>query len=123
MNIALWIVQVSLALFFLAAGSIQLMQPKAKLAAIMAWVEDFSTGTVRLIGILEILGAIGIMLPALIGIFPWLTSLAAIGLLLTMIGAAITHARRSEYSMIIINVALLVLTAFVAYGRFVVMPL
>ena len=123
MNVALWVVQVSLAIFFLTAGSIQIIQPKAKLAVIMAWVEDFSAGTVRLIGILEILGAIGIVLPALMGIFPWLTSPAAFGLLLTMIGAAITHARRSEYSMIIINVALLVLTAFVAYGRFVVMPL
>ena len=120
MNIALWIVQASLALFFLAAGSIQLVQPKVKLAVIMAWVEDFSPGTVRLIGILEILGAIGIVLPALIGIFPWLTSLAAAGLLITMVGAIITHARRSEYSMIIINVVLLVFTAFVAYGRFVV---
>ena len=123
MNIALWIVQVSLALFFLAAGSIQLMRPKAKLAELMAWVEDFSARTVRLIGILEILGAIGILLPALTGIFPWLTSPAAVGLLLTMIGAAITHARRSEYSMIAINIVLLVLAAFVAYGRFVVMPL
>ena len=123
MNIALWIVQILLALAFLMAGGMKAMQPKEKLAEKMAWVENVSPGIIRLIGILEILGAIGVVLPALTGILPWLTPLAAVGLVLTMIGAAITHLRRSEYSMMIPGLVLLVLAAFVVYGRFVVAPL
>ena len=97
-------------------------QPKEKLVKNMAWVEDFSQGTVRLIGALEVLGAIGVVLPALTGIVPWLTPLAALGLVLLMIGAALTHLRRTEYGNIAMNAVLLVLAAFVAYGRFFVLP-
>jgi uncharacterized membrane protein YphA (DoxX/SURF4 family) len=118
MGIALWVVQVLLALAFLGAGATKLSQPKEKLLKNMAWVEDFSQRTVRLIGTLEVLGAIGIVLPALTGILPWLTPLAALGLVLLMIGAALTHLRRTEYGYIAMNVVLLVLAAFVAYGRF-----
>ncbi len=89
----------------------------------MAWVEDISADKVRLIGTFEILCAIGIVLPASIGVLSWLSPLASIGLILTMIGAAVTHARRSEYPMIIINMALLLLAAFVVYGRFVTAPI
>jgi hypothetical protein len=88
----------------------------------MAWVEDFSRGAVHIIGALEVLGAIGLVLPALTGILPWLTPLAALGLVLTMIGAALTHLRRSEYSVIPVPAVLLILAAFVAYGRFFVLP-
>ncbi len=122
MGIALWVAQVLLAVAFLGAGATKLSQPKEKLAKNMAWVEDFSQGTVRLIGALEVLGAIGIVLPALTGILPWLTPLAALGLVLTMIGAALTHLRRSEYSVITVPAVLLILAAFVAYGRFFVLP-
>jgi uncharacterized membrane protein YphA (DoxX/SURF4 family) len=118
MGIALWVVQVLLAVAFLGAGGIKLSQPKEKLAKNMAWVEDFSQGTVRLIGTLEVLGAVGLVLPALTGVLPWLTPLAALGLVLTMVGAILTHLRRSEYSAITVPVVLLVLAAFVAYGRF-----
>ena len=122
MGIALWVVQVLLALAFLGAGATKLSQPKEKLLKNMAWVEDFSQRTVRLIGTLEVLGAIGIVLPALTGILPWLTPLAALGLVLLMIGAALTHLRRTEYGYIAMNVVLLVLAAFVVWGRFFVLP-
>ncbi len=118
MGIALWVVQGLLAVAFLGAGATKLSQPKEKLAKNMAWVEDFSPGTVRLIGALEVVGAIGLVLPALTGILPWLTPLAALGLVLTMIGAALTHLRRTEYGNIAVNAVLLVLAAFVVYGRF-----
>ena len=107
---------------FLAAGATKLRQPKEKLAKNMAWVEDFSQPAVRLIGTVEVLGAIGVVLPALTGILPWLTPLAALGLVLTMIGAALTHLRRTEYGGIVVNAVLLILAAFVAYGRFFVLP-
>ena len=96
MGIALWVVQVLLAAAFLVSGATKLSQPKEKLLKYMAWVEDFSQPTVRNIGALEVLGAIGIVLPALTGILPWLTPLAALGLVLTMIGAALTHLRRAR---------------------------
>lgn len=124
MNIALWVVQVLLALVFAMAGLAKLTQTKEALAARgMDYVEDFSTSAVRTIGALELLGAIGLILPALTGILPWLTPLAAVGLALTMVGAIIVHIRRNENSKIIINVVLLALALFVAYGRFVLLPL
>lgn len=126
MNIALWIAQILLAVLFLMAGVMKASQSKEKLLENkdrMGWVEDFSDGQIRLIGILEILGAAGLILPALTGILPWLTPLAAVGLVLTMIGAALTHLRRQEYSKIAMNVVLLLLAAFVVYGRFFALPL
>jgi len=119
MNIALWIVQALLALAFGMAGAMKSTQPKEKLAAQMGWVNDFSASNVKLIGVLELLAAIGLIAPLLTGILPWLTPLAALGLVLTMVGAMVTHARRKENSALGINLVLLLLAAFVAYGRFV----
>ena len=118
MGIAFWAAQVLLAVAFLGAGASKLSQPKEKLLKNMAWVEDFSQPAVRLIGAAEVLGAIGVVLPALTGVLPWLTPLAALGLVLLMVGAALTHLRRKEYGNVAINAVLLVLAAFVAYGRF-----
>ena len=122
MGIALWVVQVLVAAAFVVSGATKLSQPKEKLLKKWAWVEDFSQGSVRIIGSLEVLGAIGIVLPSLTGIVPSLTPLAALGLVLTMIGAALTHLRRAEYGGIAVNAVLLILAAFVAYGRFFVLP-
>ena len=122
MNTALWIVQGILALMFLMAGAMKLMKPKEEMAEKMAWVEDFSQTQIRGIGALEVLGALGLILPPVTGILPWLAPVAAIGLVLTMIGAAMTHQKRGEMQMIGMNVMLLVLAAFVAYGRFVSVP-
>src|SRR5215813_9877823 len=99
MNVAVWIVQVLLALAFLAAGLVKLTQPKEKLAAQMGWVNDFSPTIVKAIGLIEVLGAVGLVLPALTHILPILTPLAAGGLVLDMVGAAATHLRRKEYPM------------------------
>ena len=122
MGIALWVIQGLLAVAFLGAGASKLSQPKEKLLKNMAWVEDFSQPAVRLIGAAEVLGAIGVVVPALTGIVPWLTPLAALGLVLLMVGAALTHLRRKEYSNIAINAALLVFATLVAYGRFFILP-
>ena len=123
MNIALWVVQILLALAFGLAGIMKVTQPIDRLETRMGWVKSVGPGGVRLIGSLEILGAIGLILPAVTGILPWLTPVAASCLALTMIGAMITHGRRGEYSQIGINVVLLLLTLFVAYGRFVIIPI
>ncbi|MGB8343513.1 MAG: DoxX family protein [Ktedonobacteraceae bacterium] len=123
MNIALWIVQALLALVFVAAGLRKATQPIDRLAVSMKWAKDFSPWIVRVIGALEILGGIGVILPAVTGILPWLTPVAAIGLVLTMVGAMILHMRRGEVSHIGLNVILLLLALFVVYGRFVAVPL
>ncbi|MCP2244292.1 DoxX family protein [Lentzea aerocolonigenes] len=119
MNIILWIIAGVLAAAFAAAGAMKLTQPKEKLAASgMAWTEDFGTGTVKLIGALEVLAAIGLILPAALGIAPVLVPLAALGLVLVMIGAIVTHSRRKETQVIGVNVVLLLLAAAVVWGRF-----
>ena len=123
MNIVLWVVQILLALAFGMAGIMKATQPINRLETRMGWIKDVGPRGVRLIGALEILGAIGLILPAVTGILPWLTPVAAAGLALTMIGAMITHGRRGEYSQIGVNVVLLVLTLFVVYGRFVIVPI
>jgi hypothetical protein len=84
----------------------------------MAYVEDFSGGAVKAIGAVEILAALGLVLPAVTGIAPVLVPLAALGLVVVMIGAAVVHARRGENQLIVPNVVLLVLAAVVAWGRF-----
>jgi uncharacterized membrane protein YphA (DoxX/SURF4 family) len=118
-NITLWIIAGGLAAAFLAAGALKLVQPKEKLAASgMGWTEDFSPVTIKTIGLLEVLAAIGLILPAVLGIVPALVPLAALGLGGLMAGAAITHARRKETPMIAINVVLLALALVVAWGRF-----
>ena len=104
-----WVLQGLLAVAFVGAGSMKLLKTREELiaqGAKMAWTEDFSAGTLRAIGAVEVLGAIGLMLPALTGILPILTPMAAAGLALTMIGAAATHIRRGEYGAIVPNVIL-----------------
>ena len=123
MNVVLWIVQALLAIIFLLAGTMKLTQSKEKLAERMGWVQDFSEGQIRLIGILEIMGAFVLIFLGLTGILPWLAPLAAIGLALMMVGAILTHIKRKEYGNIIVNVVLLFAAVFVAYGRFFVVPL
>jgi uncharacterized membrane protein YphA (DoxX/SURF4 family) len=119
MNIALWIIAGLLAVAFLAGGAVKLAQPKEKLAASgMGFVEDVSAGTVKAIGTLEVLAAVGLILPAALDIAPVLVPLAAVGLVLLMVGAIITHLRRHEAQAIGVNLALLALAVFVAWGRF-----
>src|SRR5437899_788013 len=109
MDVALWIIAGLLAAAFLAAGLLKLIRPKEKLAAAgIGWTEQFSVASVKAIGGLEVLAAIGLIMPAVLGIAPVLVPLAATGLALLMIGAMITHARRREWQQIAINIVLLV---------------
>jgi uncharacterized membrane protein YphA (DoxX/SURF4 family) len=117
-NIVLWIVAGLLALGFLASGGMKVFRPKEALADNMGWVEDFSVNMVKTIGALEILAAIGLILPAALDIAPILVPIAALGLVLIMIGAILTHVRRKEFQALPINVVLLLLAAFVVWGRF-----
>jgi uncharacterized membrane protein YphA (DoxX/SURF4 family) len=119
MNLALWIVAIVLAVVFAGSALMKLLVPKDKLATSgQGWAQDVSSTNIRLIGFVEILGAIGIVLPAAMHIAPILVPLAAIGLALVMVGAAVVHARRNEPLNIAVNVVLIALAIFVAWGRF-----
>jgi DoxX-like family len=119
MNITLWIITALLTLLFLAAGAMKIAQPKAKLATSgQGWVEEFSDGAVKGIGTAEILGALGLILPAVLNTATFLVPAAATGLFLLMLGAAITHARRGEIPNVIINIVLGIFAAGVAIARF-----
>jgi uncharacterized membrane protein YphA (DoxX/SURF4 family) len=95
-TIALWIINVLLALAFLGAGAMKATRPKADLEKNMAWVADFSAGAVKLIGLVEIVGAVGLIVPMATDIVPILTPIAAIALALFMLGAVGVHLRRKE---------------------------
>jgi len=118
MNVALWIAAGLLALVMLASGGAKALQPKEKLRARMGWVDDFPDGGVKAIGILEVLAGIGLILPPLVGIAEILTPIAAAGVAVIMVGAIVVHVRRKEYPGLPVNVILLVLALFVAWGRF-----
>lgn len=118
MNVFLWIVQAVLAAMFAMAGVTKSTRPKDKLTEQLPWVADFPQGTVRFIGVVEFAAALGLILPGATGIAPVLTPLAATGLVVVMVLAAITHARRKEPGAIAFNAVWLILAALVAWGRF-----
>lgn len=118
MVIALWIVNALLALAMLAAGTMKLARPKPALAQMgLKWVEDFSPGFIKTIAALEVIGALGLVLPLLTGIAPILSPIAAVGLLVLMVGATVIHLRRHEPP---VSIALAVLAAASAVLGFVV---
>jgi uncharacterized membrane protein len=118
MNLALWIVAGLLAVVYLGAGLMKATRPKDSLQPMLPWVEDFSAGTVRFIGVAEILGALGLVLPQATGIAPILTPIAATGLVILQALAIRTHLRRHEPQVLPANIALLLLALVVAIGRF-----
>lgn len=119
MDIALWIVAGLLAIGFLGSGVVKLARSRETLATYgLAWVEDFSDRSVKTIGVLEVLAAVGLILPAALDILPVLVPLAGTGLVLLMVGAIATHVRRREPQGIAVSLILLALAAFLTWGRF-----
>lgn len=117
LHIGLWVAQALLAAAFLAAGGMKVSAPIEQLQAQMPWVSGAMGGAVRFIGVVELLGALGLILPAATRVMPKLTPLAASGLLAVMVLASVTHVSRGEYPMILANIVLGALAAFVAWGR------
>ncbi|MDT0445012.1 DoxX family protein [Streptomyces johnsoniae] len=118
MNVLLWIVQAVLAAMFAMSGLAKTVQPKDKQAAKYPWIEDVSLSTVRFIGGTELLGAIGLIVPAATGIASVLAPVAATGLAALMLFAAAVHIRREEPSGVVVTAVLFALAALVAWGRF-----
>ena len=125
MEIAAWIVAGVLAALYLTAGTLKTTQPLEKLAGPMPWTTSLSTAQVRLLGVAELLGALGLVLPKLLdvvddraGIEGTLTALAATGLTLVQLGAIPLHLRRGEPGVLPMNVVLALAAGFVAAARF-----
>lgn len=118
-TIGLWVAQILLAALYLMAGLMKLTQPLEALGAMnMAWAPTFPEILVRFIGTMEVLGALGLVLPSLTRILPRLTPLAALGLSVVQVGAIILHAIRGETAMTLpLNAILFALSLFVLWGR------
>ena len=122
MNTLLWVLQIFLGVYFLFTGIIHFIIPPG-LPAPMAWMYELPKGLHVFSGIAEILAGLGLILPGLTKIQTRLTSLAALGLVFVMIGAAIWHLSRNEPVNIGMNLVLAVLCGFVAYTRWKIRPL
>lgn len=122
MNIALWIAQGLLALAYLMAGALKATRPIDQLSKSMTWVANAPVGFVRFIGVAELLGSAGLILPMVTGILPWLTVAAAIGLVIVQVSAAVFHFSRGEGNRVPMNVVLLLLALFVFIGRVALVP-
>ena len=124
MNAILWAVQIVLAIGFLVAGySHAFDYERSAVRPRMEWMQAVGRERLFPIGITGILGAVGLILPAALDILPWLTPVAASGLVLLMAFAAVLHIQRREYVNVVFNVVLGLLALFVAYGRFVLEPI
>lgn len=122
LNLVLWIVQIFLAIVFMMAGALKAFQPYEAIARFINWAPDVSPALVRFIGVSEILGAIGLILPGWIGFWPRLTVPAASGLSFIMFSASIFHLIRGEYFALPLTVFLCALAAFVEHGRLKLAP-
>jgi DoxX-like family len=119
MTYALWVVQIVLAALFLFAGGMKLVLPLEKLAGPVALPGLF----IRFIGVVEVLGAVGLILPTALRIRPGLTPLAALGLVVVMIGAVVITLIAGEPFAAVISAVVGLLAAFVAYGRWRLAPI
>lgn len=122
MNTFLWLLQVVLALYFGAVGVMHFIVP-AGLPAQLGWMYELSPALHYFSGTAEILAALGLVLPGLTKIQPRLTTLAALGLVLVMLGAAVWHAGRGELPNQVMNGVLALAAGFLAYGRWRLRPL
>lgn len=121
MNIALWIIQAILAVIFLLEGYTKATTPMDMLVEQMPWAGDFPT-LARVVGVLEMLGSVGLLVPALLRI-PLVTAFAALGIFLIMILAFLFHLTRGEFDVIPFNLLFAAFTGFVAWGRFKKVPI
>ena len=123
LHITLWIAQVILAAMFLMSGFMKLSQPIDQLSKMLPWAAQVPEALVRFIGVAEVLGAVGLILPSQLRIQPKLTAIAAVGLALVMLFAVVFHISRGETPMIGMNFILIAIAAFIAWGRFKKAPI
>lgn len=115
MELTYWIVAGLLVAMYLYSGTLKLTRSKDQLRPMMGWIDTVPLPQVRTIGALEILGALGLVLPPLTGYAPGLAVAAAVGLLLIQVGGIVVHLRRNEARLIGLNLALLVLAGLATW--------
>ena len=120
MNLALWAIAGLLALVALTGGVTKVFVSKEKLAAAPggSWTKDAGVGFVKTLGVLELLAAVGLILPAVVDVAPVLVPVTAVCWVFLMVGAMVTHGRRGEARFVVLNVIYLALAALIAWGRF-----
>ena len=117
-NIGLWVAQLALAAMFLMAGFMKLTTSPADMAAMgMLWAENAPVALIKFIGLAEVAGALGVILPAATRIMPDLTKLAALGLATIMVLASCVHTYRGEFEVLPVNFVLFALAILVVWGR------
>ena len=117
LHIILWVAQIVLGGMFIMAGMMKSTQPIIDLSKSVPWTANVPLALVRFIGVSELLGGIGLVLPSLLRIKPILTPIAAIGILLIMVLAMVYHIVNGETNVIGINIAFGLVAAFIAWGR------
>jgi hypothetical protein len=117
LHIALWVVQILVAITLLWASAVKLFQPVGEVAAMWPWAGEVPVAVLKLTGVVDLLGGLGLILPALLRIQPRLTPIAAVGIVVLMFCASAFHISRGEGSQIGFNVLFAALSAFVAWGR------
>lgn len=118
MIIALWVITALFAAAFTMAGTMKVVTPYEKVRTNMTWVEIITPAQLKTIGVIEVIGAVGMILPAATGIAPWLTPAAAFGLALTMTVATLLHVRRREQfsrSLVLGVIALIIGISWVVF--------
>jgi uncharacterized membrane protein YphA (DoxX/SURF4 family) len=120
MNVVLWILQVLLAVAFFAHGWMMLAPPPEIAAQMNAMLPRWFS---LFIGVSEVLAAIGLTLPGLTRIQPWLVTWAAVGIMIVMVSATVLHIARNEISSAVVTFVLLVMATFVAYARYRLLPI
>ncbi len=123
LHIVLWIAQIILGAIFLLAGFMKTSSTINELSASLPWAAEVPEGVVRFIGIAELLGGIGLLLPSILRSKPVLTTWAAIGLVLVMLCAIVFHISRGEMNVIGINISLMLIAFLIAWGRYKKAPL
>lgn len=123
LHIALWIAQVVIGGMFIMAGIMKSSQPIAELSKTVPWSAQVPEGLVRFIGVCELLGGLGLILPSLLRIKPILTPIAAVGLVTIMVFAIVYHLSKGESNVIVFNLSLGLAAVFIAWGRFKKAPI
>ncbi len=123
LHISLWVAQVLLASVLIMGGTIKLFQPVEKVAEMWPWAGQVSVALVKFTGVVDLLGALGLIFPALLRIQPRLTPIAALGVVALMVAASVFHISRGEGSQIGFNVFCAAMAIFVAWGRFTKAPI
>ena len=124
LNVALWIIQILLAIGYAIAGIMKIVSPISDLAMEMAYAADVPEWFVRTVGVLEVAGAVGIIMPAITKIMTWLVPLTAICFSLIQVTAIFIHANYGETAQFLaINLTLLAMSLFVLWGRWKKLPI